>query len=173
MVFLWKSAVDGSGWKEVKRVIVAQSGGSQISDEFFRGLKTAGTVIRTGASIAKIVESEYVAQAIINNSIKGVTKAVPNQLKTIANISKAGAVTGIIASWGIAGVEYYNDTDNTSTWVNAGVNTLILGAGIAGTIFAAPAVITGAGIAGAAYGVGYLLYGDEIDGYIDEKFGYR
>jgi|GEM_PF-1940835 len=99
--------------------------------------------------------------------------SIPNSLNTITKIARIGGITGIAASWGIAGVEFYNKKDNTSTWVNAGLNTVILGTGIAATIFTAPVLGTIAGVAGVTYGVGYFLYGKEMDNHINTNFGYR
>ena len=62
-----------------------------------------------------------------------------------------------------------NGTDNTSTWTNAAIS---IGGGVL-TIFAAPAVVTGAAVVGVVWGVGHLFYGDEINGWIDNNFGYR
>lgn len=41
------------------------------------------------------------------------------------------------------------------------------------TFVAAPVVVTGAAIVGTAWGVGQLVAGDEINGWIDNNFGYR
>ncbi len=61
-----------------------------------------------------------------------------------------------------------NGTDNTSTWVNLGISV----GGAALTIFGAPVVVTGAAIGGAVWGIGQLVAGDEINGWIDNNFGY-
>ena len=61
-----------------------------------------------------------------------------------------------------------NGTDNTSTWVNLGIGV----GGAALTIFGAPVVVTGAAIGGAVWGIGQLVVGDEINGWIDNNFGY-
>ncbi|NLB63684.1 MAG: hypothetical protein GX801_06200 [Fibrobacter sp.] len=62
-----------------------------------------------------------------------------------------------------------NGTDNTSTWTNAAIG---IGGGVL-TIFAAPAVVTGAAVVGVVWGAGQLFYGNEINGWIDNNFGYR
>ena len=62
-----------------------------------------------------------------------------------------------------------NGTDNTSTWTNAAIG---IGGGVL-TIVGAPVVVTGAAIVGVVWGVGQLFYGDEINGWIDNNFGYR
>ena len=67
------------------------------------------------------------------------------------------------------GIAVANGTDNTSTWTNAAIG---IGGGVL-TIVGAPAVVTGAAIVGVVWGVGQLLYGDEINGWIDNNFGYR
>ncbi len=68
-----------------------------------------------------------------------------------------------------AGIAVANDTDNTSTWVNA---TIGIGTGIL-TIVASPAVITGAAVVGIVWGVSQLVAGDEINSFIDRNYGYR
>jgi hypothetical protein len=125
--------------------------------------------VRGLASARNIMEKEYVVQATINNAIRGWTAAVPNSLRTISTVSKVAGVGGILASWGIAGYQVVSGTDNTSTWVNAGVNTLIIGAAILGGPVTV-GIATGAAI---VYSVSYLLYGDEMDAAINENLGYR
>jgi len=78
------------------------------------------------------MENEYIAQATINNGLRGLKVAVPNSLRTISTVSKVAGGFSILASWGIAGYQVRNGTDNTSTWVNAGANTLLMGAIILG-----------------------------------------
>lgn len=115
------------------------------------------------------MEKEYVVQATINNAIRSSTAAVPNSLRTISTFSRVAGVGGIAASWGIAFNDLANDRDNTSSWVNAGVNTAIIGAAILG----GPITVGIAAGFGIAYGVSYLIYGDEMDGFINDNFGYR
>jgi hypothetical protein len=62
-----------------------------------------------------------------------------------------------------------NGTDNTSTWVNA---TIGIG-GAALTVLCAPAIVTVAAIGGAVWGVGQLVAGDQINGWIDDNFDYK
>ncbi|NLN25958.1 MAG: hypothetical protein GX163_10015 [Bacteroidetes bacterium] len=62
-----------------------------------------------------------------------------------------------------------NGTDNTSTWTNVAIG---IGGGVL-TIVGAPVVVTGAAIVGVVWGVGQLFYGDEINGWLDNNFGYR
>ncbi len=62
-----------------------------------------------------------------------------------------------------------NGTDNTSTWTNAAIG---IGGGVL-TIVRAPVFFTGAAIVGVVWVVGQLFYGDEINGWIDNNFGYK
>ncbi|MBX2897716.1 MAG: hypothetical protein KF763_19905 [Cyclobacteriaceae bacterium] len=138
-------------------------------DNFFKDAKTGATVVRGLTSARRVIENVYIEQATINNAIRGSTAAVPNSLRTISTVSKVAGGFGIAASWGIAFNELANDRDNTSTWVNAGVNTLIIGAAILG----GPITVGVAAVAGIAYGVSYFMYGDEMDAAINNTFGYR
>ena len=148
----------------------AEQDGSEYGwDDFFKDGKTGATVVRGLASARNVMEKEYVAQATINNAIRGSTASVPNSLRAISTVSKVVGVGGILASWGIAGYQVVNGTDNTSTWVNAGVNTLIIGAAILG----GPITVGIAAGVGIVYGVSYLVYGDEMDASINDNFGYR
>lgn len=40
------------------------------------------------------------------------------------------------------------------------------------SIFGAPVVVTSAAIVGGVWGIGQLIAGDEINGFIDDKLGY-
>ncbi|WP_430934556.1 RHS repeat-associated core domain-containing protein [Saccharicrinis sp. 156] len=149
----------------------AQADGGDFGwDDAWQYTKTGASVVRGGAAFAKVIETEYVRQAVFNSSLAGKTvSTVPNALGKISAVSKVAGGFGIAASWGIAGYHVANGTDNTSTWVNAGANTLILGAAILG----GPITVGIAAGAGIVYGVSYLIYGDEMDSFIDNNFGYR
>jgi len=95
-------------------------------DNFFKDAKTGATVVRGLTSARNVIENVYIEQATINNAIRGSTAAVSNPLRTISTVSKVAGIPGIIASWGIAGYQVSQGTDNTSTWVNAGLNTVII-----------------------------------------------
>jgi RHS repeat-associated protein len=137
--------------------------------DIFKDAKTGATVVRGLASGRRFLENVYIEQATINNAIRGVTAEIPNSLRTISAVSKIAGGAGVLASWGIALNELANGRDNTSTWVNATTNTVIIGAAILG----GPITIGVAAGAGIVYGVSYLIYGKEMDAFVDNNFGYR
>jgi hypothetical protein len=71
------------------------------------------------------------------------------------------------------GLTYISIGATTVSTLNAVTNAAIgIGGGVL-TIFAVPAVVTGAAVVGVVWGVGQLFYSDEINGWIDNNFGYR
>ncbi len=86
-------------------------------------------------------------------------------MKAISKTGKILGVTGTVATYGVAGYQVATGTDNTSTWVDVGVTTGVVVVGI----ISAPVAI-GAGI---VYGGARLFWGDEIDGLVNDNWGYR
>lgn len=113
-----------------------------------------------------VLENEYIRQAEINISIAGVRNAkVVSYMTTISRTGKVLGVAGTVATYGVAGYKLARGKDDTSTWVDVGVTTGVVLVGIV----SAPVAI-GAGI---IYGGVRLFWGDGIDGWIDENWGYR
>lgn len=89
-----------------------------------------------------------------------------------ANLSKVGnglTLLSVSTSLWSAYKAVQNGSDNTSTWVGltVGVGGAIL------TVVGSPAIVTGAAIAGAVWGISQMVAGDEINGAIDDNFGYK
>jgi hypothetical protein len=76
-----------------------------------------------------------------------------------------GVVTTIVST----GIAVASGNDHTSTWVNAGIS---LG-GAALTVLCAPEIVTVAAIGDAVWGVGQLVAGDQINGWINDNFDYK
>lgn len=125
---------------------------------------TSGDVAWTGKN-----GNYYKLSQVKNNG--GYVKSM-NYAKNASRLTRGlgNGLTGL--SVFASGVSTYmavsNGTDNTSTWVNLGIGV----GGAALTIFGAPVVVTGAAIGGAVWGIGQLVAGDEINGWIDNNFGY-
>ena len=89
--------------------------------------------------------------------------------KLTRNIGTALTIVGVGATVISTYNAVANGKDNTSTWVNAGIG---LG-GAALTVLCAPEIVTVAAIGGAVWGVGQLVAGDQINGWIDDNLGYK
>lgn len=76
---------------------------------------------------------------------------------------------GVLTTYGIAGYDVLNGNANTSTWVDVGATTLLFGAAILGS----PIVAGGAVVGGVIYGGARLIYGDSVDGWINNNWGYN
>jgi RHS repeat-associated protein len=104
-----------------------------------------------------------------NGGYKNSLAIAKNSSKLIRGVG--GALTGVsvVATLASTYSAFKNGTDNTSTIVGATV-----GIGLAAlTIVGSPVIVTGAAIAGAVWGISQLVAGDQINGWIDNNFGYR
>lgn len=86
-------------------------------------------------------------------------------MKAISKTGKILGVAGTVATYGVAGYQVATGKDNTSTWVDVGVTSGVVVVGI----ISAPVAI-GAGI---IYGGARLFWGNDIDGWINDNWGYR
>nr|NQU89657.1 RHS repeat-associated core domain-containing protein [Bacteroidota bacterium] len=146
-----------------------QAGGGGIRN----GLDIAGktSYVAGMANIgAVILEKEYVRQATYNAKIAGQTgKVIPNYLRAISRTGKVLGGVGVLTTYGIAGYDVLNGNANTSTWVDVGATTLLFGAAILG----GPIVAGGAVVGGVIYGGARLFYGDNVDSWINNNWGYN
>ncbi len=114
----------------------------------------------------KLLETEYIRQANFNITLAGAKNAkVVSSMKAISKTGKVIGVVGTVATYGVAGYQVATGTDNTSTWVDVGVTTGVVVVGI----ISAPVAIT----AGVIYGGVRLFWGNQIDGWVDNNWGYR
>ncbi|MBW8331041.1 MAG: hypothetical protein K0M40_03390 [Prolixibacteraceae bacterium] len=152
----------GNAWDYISNGASVASGYPTISGTW--AYNTSGDVAWTGKNT-----NYYKLSQIKNNG--GYVKSM-NYAKNASRLTRGlgNGLTGL--SVFASGVSTYiavsNGTDNTSTWVNLGIGV----GGAALTIFCAPAVVTGVAIGGAVWGIGQLVAGDEINGWIDNNFGY-
>ena len=141
--------------------------------DIHNGLNIAGKIsyVLGMANIgADILETEYVRQATYNAKIAGQTgKIIPNYLKVISRTGKVLGGVGVLTTYGIAGYEVLNGNANTSTWVDVGATTLMFGLAIIG----GPIVAGGAVVGGVVYGGARLFYGVQVDGWINDNWGYN
>ena len=127
---------------------------------------------------ASLQAGEWIGQnnrtysTIFNGSSKWLSGPKSAFVSKAASYSRVGNVLGGIGlgiTVGSAISDHINGTDNTSTWVNVGVNVALYGAGFVVGVAAAPWVI-GAGL---LYTGARLVAGDQIDHFIDSNFGFR
>ena len=104
---------------------------------------------------AKIHGANIKTNPIKTNIGKGLNVAG----KTLTGIGMATATASAV-------VDVIDGTHNTSTWVNFGIN--VIGGAI--VLAGGPVVVAGAVF---VWGVSQLVAGDDINGWIDDNFGYR
>jgi hypothetical protein len=104
-----------------------------------------------------------------NGGYKNSMNIAKNSSKLIRGVGGALTWVSMGATIGSTISAVVNDTHNTSTWVG-----FVAGVGLGAlTIVGSPVIVTGAAIAGAVWGISQLVAGDQINGWIDNNFGYR
>lgn len=112
----------------------------------------------------------YQLSKIKNNG--GYTRSAATAAKSSLRLRQLGnglTRLGIAASVASIGYNLYNKSDNTSLWVNSVIG---IGTGVA-SLVGAPVIVTGAVLVGTVWGIGQLVAGEKINGWIDKNYGYR
>jgi hypothetical protein len=152
-----------NAWDYISNGASVASGYPTISGTW--AYNTSGDVAWTGKN-----GNYYKLSQVKNNG--GYVKSM-NYAKNASRLTRGlgNGLTGLSMATSVVStsIAVANGTDNTSTWTNAAIG---IGGGVL-TIVGAPVVVTGAAIVGVVWGVGQLFYGDEINGWIDNNFGYR